>query len=249
MLHSHPSRRLKVELPTDVPFEVVYDFFRVYGRIATMTMEKAKKEAIITYVSQQHAIAARNCLHQASLNGLGDLHINYEVYSAYHTIYGWLNNSRAISAIAVLISILLVFLVEPLRLFNVVETLAVGWKDKDEKYLELKEKLEVESKLAELIQSRPESVIFLHGPKGSGKSSLLKSLMHNRKFCVRIDCSKLKFSDGGQSESLFVESFEHSIGFSPSFSAITNLTSYIESFFPVKRNGFKFFSSHCHFSS
>lgn len=74
---------------------------------------------------------------------------------------------------------------------------------------------------------------------------MLRALMDGRPLCVRIDCASARLTDptSGQTQSqsdvttsTFIDNLENALSFSPSFSAITNLTSYIESFFPMKRN-------------
>ena len=77
------------------------------------------------------------------------------------------------------------------------------------------------------------------GPKGTGKTTLVRSIMKGRPFCVRIDCAAARLTDNSgttDSGSTFLDILERAVGFAPSFSALTTFTAYFESFFPMKKN-------------
>lgn len=68
--------------------------------------------------------------------------------------------------------------------------------------------------------------MMLTGPSGTGKSYLLKQIMHKRAFTVLVDCREINSVES------FLENFGDAIGFSPSFHTLSNLLGWMESFIP-----------------
>ncbi len=61
---------------------------------------------------------------------------------------------------------------------------------------------------------------------GSGKSHLMKKIIHKRAFTIRVDCH------GISSMADFLEHFGDAIGFSPSFHTLNTLLNWLASFIP-----------------
>jgi hypothetical protein len=268
LLLSHPSKRVAAILPAEgITPEKLFPIFRQYGRIHTLEVDK--NVARITFGSVTPAIAARNCLHMASLAGMpGAMRLQFEQYSQVSSAFETLRSPKFLPFAAILLTIILALLVEPLRLINVTQKIALHWGDDSSELARPRPQLPItrpeEHVLQQAWSTRPDSVFLLTGPSGTGKTSMLQSLMDGRALCLRIDCAKagLTSESGAVMETSFVDQLvcdlfivpavslvsvfnflllfrllqERSLNFWPSFSAITNLTAYFESFFPMKRN-------------
>jgi len=96
----------------------------------------------------------------------------------------------------------------------------------------------------------PSSHLYLTGPRGSGKSILVKRLAQHRFFTIRVNSSSESIAQSsieGYSflflsilllltslDSALVDSLEKAIGFWPSFSAVNKVFMWIESALPSK---------------
>ena len=74
-----------------------------------------------------------------------------------------------------------------------------------------------EEKVSKWLNSKPDRILFLTGPKGAGKPALVKKLPAERKNVVVLDVSHI--IDRADDE--FVKAFAASVGFAPGFALLT----------------------------
>lgn len=67
-----------------------------------------------------------------------------------------------------------------------------------------------------------------------GKTTLMQSVLNQRRFAFRIDCSGA--IGDATDESMFIDNLEAAVGFSPSFGAINTLFSWVETLLPMKKH-------------
>jgi len=260
-----PSSRLKVQLaklPPDSPLspaqralqirpsaamapqEVLFEVFRPFGLIRSLSATSPDTFSL-TYASLSSSINSKMALNGAVLQGSPSslLQITYDPISHVSwltKIWDSIMRSRFIVPILLIAtSFLSYFLVNPLRTFNVTQTLAMNWSDPQNKSLKGKQGVlwvdrEEEERLQEIFSSRPSSPLLITSEAGVGKSSLITNILDGRKFSVRIDCDKLKDSFPLQDEGSFIDSFGEAVGFQPSFGSLNTLISYIEKALMIK---------------
>ena len=85
-----------------------------------------------------------------------------------------------------------------------------------------------EEKVRKWLNSKPDRLLFLTGPKGAGKQALVKKLTSDRKNVVVIDIGHI--IDRADDE--FIKGLAASIGFAPGFALLTWISSVMDIFTP-----------------
>ncbi|MDP2437368.1 MAG: ATP-binding protein [archaeon] len=242
-----PTRRIKLaNIPGKklvLTQEDVFNLLRPYGRLQECMADGTSAEGIFLFSSS--SICARNCLNGLVLPeiyGGGSLVITFEPYSVFHKFkefWDYLKSPRLLPFIALAIALTLLAFIEPFRLVNVTQTFALkrGSKDpRDRSQIEsqfpfFKAENAPKRKLMRKLKRPPSGIILLNGPKGSGKSRLLKEVLGKRDYSIRVDCSPRSHNEVSTVET-FIAQFERTVGFRPSFRFINSMLAFAESFLP-----------------
>ena len=232
-----PSRRLAITWEQGTE-ESVYNVMRQFGRI--WSLEQSAGTYIVSYSNLRYAINAKNVLHGALVNGT-PLTIKYQAVSNYPLILkAWQSVTHSKLAIPIFLigtSLTMFFLINPIRIANVTEHLAMNWQESSSIFPDVWVDREEEEYLSNRFQVKPSSVLLISGANGVGKTALLRKILRDRKFAVRIDCTKLQYTTGGASnEFIFIDNLSNAVGFRPSFSALNTMLSYVESAMMIKQS-------------
>lgn len=238
LLMKRPTIKIGVDLPIEMSQEQLFEIFRPYGRMSRIILDEKLKKAEILYWKKSSSIAARNCLHNSSLSDTHKLYLKYMSHTRFQKIYEIFQSPKMLPIIAILLTITLYLLVEPIRLFSVTQTiLFTGEKDKNLVIPEIpfeQRKIDIEE-IKSLLSEHPESLLLIQGPVGAGKASVLKHVVQERKLCIRIDCSRESSLVGQGDANTFIDDIERTVGYFPTFSSVTNILSYFETFLPMKK--------------
>eukprot|EP00842_Homolaphlyctis_polyrhiza_P004874 jgi/Hompol1/5388/HPOL_004377-RA len=103
---------------------------------------------------------------------------------------------------------------EPLVKRTAVPRSLFGWaeREKEEKRLELQ------------FKQVPDTLVLVSGPKGSGKSDLIRKALENHKCKLIINCADLM----AQSEHKMLSRFAQQVNFFPSFGFMTQITTFVD---------------------
>lgn len=205
----YPSSQLKVDFEgEDVSQEDIYRLFRGYGRI--VEIESIKNGAIITYQTTSASTAARSCLHGVMTSGTR-LRISYQARVSKHFYKDWVvSHPRIIAPLLVfLLGAISYVIFDPVREYaiksKIMQTFSLdSFKRKLLMFGDGSIKNGTESIIGSDIQDRkeaselasvwlnefPSTFITVTGARGSGKSSLLKHITHDRQV-LQIDCATI----------------------------------------------------------
>eukprot|EP01125_Pyxidicula_operculata_P006699 TRINITY_DN2303_c0_g1_i10.p1 TRINITY_DN2303_c0_g1~~TRINITY_DN2303_c0_g1_i10.p1 ORF type:complete len:763 (-),score=152.81 TRINITY_DN2303_c0_g1_i10:140-2428(-) len=230
------SPKIQVELPSSTnraTVDDIFEMFRPYGKI--LDIEVNGNIATVLFLYKESAISARNCMYNMDVRAYGgNILINFVPYSRWKIgqfISNAIKSPKLLPLLLFILLSVLLLLIEPVRLYNVCTTLGRVWHENNLPPINLRP--EEENQLKEILQTQPASIIFVTGPPGSGKTTLVSRVVNNRPFAIRIVTSSDK-TMSGTIEDVLIEHLEDSIGFSPSFSAINTIWSFIEGLFPSK---------------
>ncbi|KAI7867395.1 RNA12 protein-domain-containing protein [Spinellus fusiger] len=171
--------------------------------------------AIVQFLRIRSATCARNCLHGINVHGTR-LNILYEQQLHTNVVKDWIVNHPRITipVIAALIAFITYVIFDPIRVFfitskvsqrfNLEEYSFYRWLrketwarlvsgdhhtiDSQSMWTEGSEQIE---KLQSWVHEKPETFVIVSGPKGSGKSVLVKAAMEDRRNKLLIDCEEL----------------------------------------------------------
>ncbi|KAJ3032906.1 mitochondrial escape protein 2, partial [Rhizophlyctis rosea] len=124
MISRIPSRILKVDFDgPDVPLETLYQEFRVYGRIADITLpppgsKDLPRSALIEFVHVRSATSARNCLYGKRVEGT-KLTIGYQKQPAKWPVWQWMTSHPRIMIpiVLALLAGVTYIIFDPIRVF------------------------------------------------------------------------------------------------------------------------------------
>lgn len=246
-LYFRPSKKIKMSNVAGkkviMTQEEVFNLVRNYGRLRECTSDGTSAEAV--FISSASAIAARNCLQGLQLTeeqGGGTLVITFQEYSQwkqFNALWEYLKSPRLLPLIALALAFCLLAMIEPFRLVNVAQTLAIKRSTR-----ESTDRTEFDSFLPfypvdcpivndikKQFTKPPNGIIVIQGPKGTGKTRLIKDICQRRAYSLRVDCSPDSQNDATTIET-FVATLESTVGFKPSFRFINSMLAFAESFLP-----------------
>lgn len=234
LMHSISSKLLvEFEIETMNVMDYLFNAFRNYGRISSIEVDKKAKKASINFMLMSDAASAKNCLHGSSIHGAGKVIIYYDSFSRIKLFIESSKSPKYIPLFAILISLIVIFMVEPFRLLNVIQKLAMKSASG---YVEPEDKMkEVEMELSKKFSESAGAIYFVTGAPGSGKSTMLHNIVNSRKNSVVISCLKSTETNEND-ESHLIERLEEGLHFTPSFHFVNSVISYIEPFLPKSTN-------------
>ena len=244
------------------PEERLFDIFRRYGPIKSIEVAPTTGPGavpvpvgggtvyMVNYANLARSIDAKMALNGAVIDGAPSsvLHVGYMkmawsplLSKAWQTIT---QSKFVIPVFLVGTSLATFFLINPIRVFNVTQTLTMNWRDTSDSLLASAtegdfpwvERAEEEKAFQERFNSCPSSAIVVTGESGSGKSAVISKLLRERKFAARIDCTKLRGNSASSEEYTVIDDMGKAVGFSPSFSALNTVLSYVESAMMIKQS-------------
>ncbi|KJE93910.1 hypothetical protein CAOG_04628 [Capsaspora owczarzaki ATCC 30864] len=222
-------------------YEEFRPYGQIYDITINPVQPNTVRSAIVQYVRIRSATSARNCLHGKKMGSVS-LTIRYELTNQTNFILQWITSHPRIT-VPILLAVLgaLTYAIfDPLRVFFITNQIthrfsldqysSYQWlqretlarlkflnvsDDDDEKHdpLVWSERRHDEHRLSNWLKEHPDTFLFLNGPKGSGKSALLKTAIRDRKYKIVIHCDRL----AGQSENEVLSRLASSTGFFPSF--------------------------------
>jgi len=236
------------------PEERLYEIFRRYGRIRSIEplpivgpgAAPAGTGFVVNFAKTVRAIDAKMALNGAVVEGAPSsvLLVGYQKIALspfLGKVWSSVTGSRfALPAFLIGTSLAMFFLINPIRIFNVTQTLAMNWTDPTSHHSKAVEEAfpwierEDEKILAERFNSLPSTVLLVHGEPGSGKTAVLEKLLSSRRFAARIDCTKLHA--GALDEFTIIDKMGSAFGFTPSFSSLNTVMSYVESAMLIKQS-------------
>lgn len=199
--------------------EELFNQMRRFGVLNDLTFDEAKMTARVQFGSTSSANAAKNCL-DGKLVGESTLDISY-IPQNWKIPWDMLTSPRAIVPLAGIALFSLTMLLNPIRLYFVVQRLTV---EKTVDLTALPEQTYVwqsntkrETELRDWLDGVPTNVLLMIGPKGTDKSTLIKKVLQRRLLSARVDCSKVTTTQD------FIDHFVRDIGFRPSFAALNQI--------------------------
>lgn len=207
ILNVSQTARLQIVVPSTVtkqmmPSEQQAHLFRLLRPFGRLISVDGGKDGVweVDFLLSSSAVAARNCLQNMDflsfVNGLEArdmessaekgpraLQLQFVSFSRFEDLKEWLKSPKFATAFFLFLGALLVILVQPFRLANVVQTLALPWKheesvrellSKENSALGWIDRGDVRAVLEGAFNRRPNPVLLLSGPKGVGKTTLIK---------------------------------------------------------------------------
>ncbi|CAO3696072.1 unnamed protein product [Umbelopsis ramanniana] len=240
---------------SDLTIEQLYNNFRPYGRIFDISiLSPASKElpryAMIQFTRMRSATSARNCLHGLKLEGTR-LNIGYESQMRTNIFKQWVVDHPRITVPVVAASLAGVTYVifDPIRVFFIhakvtqrfnpdeyalyrwlrretwarlmshngddSTTDAGAWADREEDG----------QKIKEWLNESPETFIVISGPKGSGKSALIKGATDKKRNIIRIQGEELA---NARNKNEITTILAKQLGYYPVFTWISSLNQLID---------------------
>jgi hypothetical protein len=200
--------------------------------------------------------ALHSCLpfaHSQKVVDDGALSIAYGVPVKLDRIREFMKNPRFLVVFSgVSIAGMTYLVINPIRNYFVLQQLTLGFKDKGgsgealvtaEKSYMVSNVTDAENELRRKIAAVPkgeialyaqfvlkrEDIIIVNGEKGRHKTTLIKKVLHRRASTLFVDCTV------AESVADFIGTLETAVHFTPSFSSLTTLMSYLESMLPTAK--------------
>jgi hypothetical protein len=89
-----PTRKLFIEFPSKVENEQVFEIFRPYGKISSITIEDTK--VTVLFWMESSATCAKNCLHHSNYENIGTIKISYKEFHRFQAFYDLFHNPRMV---------------------------------------------------------------------------------------------------------------------------------------------------------
>ncbi|KAF9070419.1 RNA12 protein-domain-containing protein [Rhodocollybia butyracea] len=256
--YSTPMLKVSFEGP-DLPEETLYNLFRPYGRIETLSPPDpapagTQRFSTVAFSSVKAATVARNVIYGLEIPNAGGttrLRISYLYPISGHAVRDWITNHPRISlpVLFFLIGTFTYTVFDPIRVLFV-EAKLLDWFDLKEfkiyRWLRAntlerlyskseafpadkqvwKEREDAQRALQAYLSDVPSTVTFVHGPQGSGKTTMIAATLKatERKSLV-IDCNKLSKAS---SDAQLVAGLAKQTGYWPVFSFMNRINSLID---------------------
>ncbi|KAG0174792.1 mitochondrial escape protein 2 [Apophysomyces sp. BC1015] len=251
----YPTARLRIEFQGEpVSVEKLYGHLRQYGRLHDIALyptplvaKDPPRYAIAQFTRIRSATSARNCLHGHVIHG-SRLNVLYERQLRPNVVKEWLVSHPRITVpvIAALVAGATYAVFDPIRVFFV--TSKITQRFNPEEYalyrwlrsetwarlipVESPEHISVwakdtehTEKLKSWMRESPETFILVTGPKGSGKSLMVKAAVEDRGHKVFLDCEELANS---RNKAETAKLLAKEVGYFPIFTWVTSMSSLLE---------------------
>ncbi|KAJ3086849.1 mitochondrial escape protein 2 [Quaeritorhiza haematococci] len=250
MLGRLPTTRLRVEFDgPDVPVQKLYKVFRPYGRILNISPQPPSSKdlpryAIVQYSWMRSASSARNCSYGQALDGTR-ISIEYEkipiligllagtTYIIFDPIRVWfvsntLTGRFSLDKFKEQVGRWWLGLTET-GLVRSILSVTGGGRDNHAANGEVeetwKERQAEEQRLSALTKETPNSLVLVTGPRGSGKSDLVRKAVRDVKYKVVIDCDKLI----NVPDHVMLSRLASQVGFYPMFNWLVSISGVLDS--------------------
>ncbi|KIK63729.1 hypothetical protein GYMLUDRAFT_40790 [Collybiopsis luxurians FD-317 M1] len=239
----------------DVPEETLYKIFRPYGRIRhlinpTPVPAGTQRFATVHLDGIKSATVARNVIYGLEV-GPTRLRISYAYPLEGHIVRDWIANHPRIflPILFFLLGTLTYTIFDPIRVF-MVEARLLDWFELKEfklyKWLRAntleriysrseplpvdkqvwKEREDAEGAIQAYLSDLPSTVTFVHGPQGSGKSTMITSALQTaERKSLTIDCRELSKAS---SDAAVVANLARQTGYWPIFSFLNSVNNLID---------------------
>ncbi|KAL1924976.1 uncharacterized protein VTP21DRAFT_4630 [Calcarisporiella thermophila] len=252
--YASPKVKVEFQGATNFPsMEALYKTFRQFGRIFDIQLispsaKELPKYAIVQFTRVRNATSARNCLHGMRVED-ARLSIFYERQMRTNVIKQWITSHPriAIPLIAGSLGLITWAVFDPIRIFCITskitrrfnpdeyalyrwlrrETWArltspapsgedvTGWSDRAES----------NEQLINWLNEYPETFIIVTGPKGSGKSALVRKAIEKKKHKLIINCDNLVSS---RSMNATAAELAKQVGYFPVFTFLTSASGMLD---------------------
>ncbi|KAF7727906.1 mitochondrial escape protein 2 [Apophysomyces ossiformis] len=251
----YPSTRLRIEFQGEpIGVEKLYKHLRQYGRLHDIALyptplvaKDPPRYAIAQFTRIRSATSARNCLHGHVIHG-SRLNLLYERQLRPNVVKEWLVSHPRITvpAVAALAAGATYAVFDPIRVFFVTSKITQRFNPEEyalyrwlrsETWARLMpaegpehisvwaKDTEHTEKLKSWMRENPETFILVTGPKGSGKSLMVKAAVEDRKYKLFIDCEELA---NARNKADMAKLLAKEVGYFPIFTWMTSMSSVLE---------------------
>ncbi|KAJ1965536.1 mitochondrial escape protein 2, partial [Dispira parvispora] len=252
MVNWYPSNRVKVSfIGPDIPLEILYRYFRPFGRIFDITYHEPDTKgmpryALVQFIRTRSATSARNCLY-GKLVGDTRLQLSYQRVIRKQFIFNWISSHlRLVLPLLAGALIAVVYAVfDPIRVFMIESKMVQRFNPENYRWLRWITRQTVyrlfpktspdhtshsvmwaerqldHVKLDKWLHEAPETFILVHGPRESGKLALVTNVTRNWPNQIVIDGKELSTC---RNEHEVLVTLAKQVGYRPVFSFMQNAT-------------------------
>ncbi|KAF8952689.1 mitochondrial escape protein 2 [Entomortierella lignicola] len=252
MASRYPYKKIRIEFTGELEVEGLYAIFRKYGRIIDINMiptaSGAPKQAIVQYAIMRAATSAKCCLHMSETHGV-KMKVTYEKSLQGNVIMGWISDHAKyiVPSVVVAIAGLSFMVFDPIREFNMYAKVTQMFSIDEYRFLRWLRKETVgrlhrakteplpakgwhereidEAKLRNWLHVPPETFAIVYGPRGSGKTQMVKHAISGKNNKVVINCEELA---NARTESEVLVNLAKQVGYIPLFQFIPALINMLD---------------------
>ncbi|KAG0001952.1 mitochondrial escape protein 2 [Entomortierella chlamydospora] len=252
MASRYPNKKIRIEFTGDINVEGLYTIFRKYGKIIDITLlpqvGNAPKQAVVQYSKMRASTSAKSCLHGAEVISV-KLSVTYEKSLQGNVVMAWVSDHAKIivPAVAVAIAGLSLVIFDPIREFCMYAKVTQMFSIDEYRFLRWLRKETVgrltrastqplpakgwhereidEAKLRNWLHVPPETFAIVYGPRGSGKTQMVKHAISDKNNRVVINCEELA---NARSESEMLSSLATQVGYYPLFQFIPAMVNMLD---------------------
>ncbi|KAI7856021.1 RNA12 protein-domain-containing protein [Circinella umbellata] len=233
-----------------VTVERLYKHLREYGKIYDIalhpnpfTSKEPARYAIVQFTRVRSATSARNCLHGHLIQG-NRLNILYERQLRTNVVKEWIveHPKITIPVFAALLAGLTYLIFDPMRefsiasratqRFNLEEYAFYRWLRREtwarlvsaDRHLDqatiFEEDADDIKKIQSWLRETPETFVVVTGPRGSGKTGVVKAALSDRRNKIIVDCEEIANT---RNQSEMIVELAKQIGYFPVFTWISSL--------------------------
>ncbi|VDC07176.1 unnamed protein product [Peniophora sp. CBMAI 1063] len=255
-MNRFPTQILRVAFDgPDLSEESLYASFRPFGRIRDLSPPSAVpntpyRASRITFKTFRSSIIARNVLYGNTVDGTR-LRAFYEPPVNAHALRDWITNHPRLSipVLLFLFGTITLAVFDPVRTF-LVEAKMRDWLDyrslsayqwirknvpighsgdaDEEEDVEAawQQRAEAKDALAAYVSDVPSTILFVHGPQGSGKGRMVDRLVKEQhRPTLNIDCAEITKA---RSDAQLISALARALGYWPVFPYLNNMNNLID---------------------
>eukprot|EP01137_Pigoraptor_chileana_P025864 Opistho-2@96000 len=246
MLSRYPSNVIRIDYTgPPLQQELLFAELRPYGKIYDITPSPFSKDAppyaIVRFKRMHGATSARNCFHGVKVNNTS-VAVSYEAMLKTSAIKDFITKHPRIfvPAIGVVVGATTYVVFDPIRAFFIKNKLThrfefdwsqVGWLNwirSSEALNRLMRKTlptavntwsareADELRVKARFKQEPDAVIFLAGPKGTGKTAIVQKAIKDKRYSISINLEQLS----GRTEEEFLSKLAKTVGFFPAMTSL-----------------------------